>query len=167
MNRRNFLLVCTCLPLVKDIGASNSTVGGVIKLPYVPPLKSVDLSLLLHCIAQVETGGNDRKVGPCGERSKYQITYDVWHDITGLGHRNFLNHCRDNVAADCAMRHVQWLDKTIPRISDIERNFREFAIAWAWHGGASSWTASGQNTTRALNNYAVRVTNLYGELSRV
>lgn len=169
--RRNFLLAITTLPAVVSLCGSDTT-----KQPSQMELKSslVNLQRLLRCIAEVETGNDDTKVGKNGERSRYQISITVWSqhidpvsDI--FWYRNFERECNGDIAKQVALRHVQWLDKTIPRISITEVHFRPYALAWAWHGGLESWThqddlARFQHSTRVrLNNYATRVTNLYDD----
>jgi hypothetical protein len=167
-NRRNFLQALT---------ASTLTALGLSKVSAEPVIthsgrnltssQSVDLSLLLHCIAEVETGNDDSKVGKGGERSRYQISETVWRQHQDLTHNSrewmtwyFQQCCKGEDAQDIALRHLRWLDRHILRITPIERDFRAFALAWCWKGGLSSW---GKAFSIPLNNYAVRVTNLYDD----
>lgn len=164
--RRNFLLASIGLPLTAPLLTSAAS----LSVDLHPTIKdtnssSVDLLLLLRCIAEVETGNDDTKVGPKGERSRYQITEAVYRQHFGFpvysacsefSHRTF---CVGDVAHDCALRHVRWLDSTIPRLSPMERDWREYVLAWAWHGGRDSWIRN--LNPHKNNNYAVRVTNLY------
>ncbi len=155
MNRRGFLKLLVALPFI----------GGSLKgLPKITvPLKSssVDFPLLLESIAKVETGGDDTKIGREGERSRYQISKQVWDQYWG-GHRPF-NKCWGEAAYYTGLDHLHFLDNNIPRISETEKNFREYALAWCWCGGLSSWNNKTVFSTKniTLNNYATRVCNLY------
>lgn len=172
MKRSTFLKVFTSLftlPKIMSVtpqpsNQKSSVTGGGSESSLTPPSPSVDLSLLLDCIAQVETNRNDRAVGKAGELSQYQISPDVWYQ-----HRpnlNFFLACNGIRAQDCAMEHLMWLDKHIPRESPIEKDFREFALAWCWNAGMLIWKNKNLYITTKVNNYAVRVTNLYTDVRR-
>jgi hypothetical protein len=180
--RRNFLLGLTALPAI-TVGLNTSRAESLtVKLPIpVSPSTSVDLALLLKCIAQVESGtlehpeGDDSRVGPKGERSKYQIKQIVWdqHFKYCRGPIFFRECCSGETANVVALKHIRWLDSSLPRTTPIEKGFREYALAWCWHGGLSSWKEAGPEyefwkqpakLRIRLNNYATRVTNLYVEL---
>ncbi len=171
MNRRHFLRATISVLAVSEslssMKAENKT--GMKSLPQTgkpPTSKLLDLSLLLRAIAEVESGNDDLKVGPRGELSRYQIHANMWYQ-----HRKDLNFqmaCNGLRAKDCAMVHLAWLDKNLPRESSVEVSFREYALAWCWHGGLSTWVhergqAPSGERRRRLNNYAVRVTNLYSD----
>ena len=123
----------------------------------------MDLSRLLRCIAEVETGNDDTRIGKHGERSRYQIKRSVWNQYQNGTYAFFAAFCWGATADFVALRHVQWLDKTLPRGSEIERNFRHYAIAWCWNGGLDSWNGPRYSSNARINNYAVRVTNLYDD----
>jgi hypothetical protein len=164
-NRRNFLKAFTSLcsiPLISR-GRSEKTTNHSDESSVLK--STVDLSLLLHCIAEVETGNDDSKVGKGGERSRYQISEVVWRQhgdeyIQKFPITSFREQCNGKDAYNCAMSHLLWLDRHILHITPIERDFRAFALAWCWKGGLSSW---GKAFSIPLNNYAVRVTNLYDD----
>ncbi len=174
MNRSSFLRVITSsmvalklLPLT-NAASPRITTSASKKMEPSTSKSSVDLSLLLHCIAQVETGNDDTKVGRDGERSRYQISNFVYRQH--LPEFSFRDASMDSLHW-VAWLHVQWLDKNLPRKYDIERNMREYALAWAWNGGLKSWTywpatrhdliQYDMPVTVRCSNYAVRVCNLY------
>jgi hypothetical protein len=183
-NRRNFLLasITSVLAGLNSFGkhaksnpSQQGTVGGK-NVSSTETSSSVDLSLLLHCIAVVETGNDDSKVGPKGERSRYQISKVVWNQHRGflvpsaVSEHDFRTYCKGNEAQVVATWHLKWLDRHLPRISITEHDFRHFALAWAWRGGLSSWENQDKPyhvpTEKRVeyNNYATRVTNLYADL---
>lgn len=183
MTRRNFLLVGTAsmLVLTKSLLSQKTTPStqrvpmvstqqsGLVNFPPPVRLKSnvMDHSLLCDCLAEIETGGNDTLVGPCGELSKYQISYPVWvqHSTPRLSSRDcFQRFCHTIIADALALRHVQHLDNTLPRISRREVKDRAYVIGWAWHGGMTSWTCQNKLSAlrhAALHDYAERLSNLY------
>jgi hypothetical protein len=160
-NRRNFLKASILSPFLVRLGLGQITSIA----PQSSPIKtesaqsnSPDLSLLLHCIAEVETGNDDSKIGPKGERSRYQISRTVWEQHYEA--YTFDKFCKGCFAKGVAHEHLLWLDRHIPHITPIERDFREYALTWCWHGGLSTWNRAYDIN---LNNYAVRVTNLYDD----
>lgn len=156
--RRTFLLGLTGLGFLPSLRSSSIV---RITLPTPKPSPSLDLSRLLDAIAQIETGGDDRKVGPSGERSKFQIRANVWRQH--LADKPF-TLCKGWAAEMVAEAHIEWLDATIPRATPLERDFRPYVLSWAWHGGRDSWLRQNRLPWRrrvALNDYATRVCNLY------
>lgn len=127
----------------------------------------LDLPLLLRCIAQVETGGDDTAVGPKGELSQYQIKPDTWYQHAPT--LNFFLACNGIRATTIAQKHLLWLDAHIPRLTALETECREYVLAWAWKEGRDGWVKHDRlpwKTRVAANNYATRVSNLYYELTR-
>jgi hypothetical protein len=141
----------------------------------------LDHDRLLFCISEVETGHKDDAVGPCGARSRYQISEAVWkqHVKKDAGHtaaltwHNFdgslgshISSCQGSFAREIALRHLGWLDKNIPHDPRLTPDlfYREYALAFAWKEGLSSWnefwSVPHSRTTRG-DFYATRVTNLY------
>lgn len=122
----------------------------------------MDRSLLLRAIAEVETGNNDSKVGRHGERSRYQIKPSAW---THMGYTRPFTDCRGPLADLCALQYLRWLDSSLMGTSPMEKDFREYALAWCWNGGLWSWEMPprylAHNVRIRLNNYATSVTNLY------
>jgi hypothetical protein len=184
--RRNFLLGTIGLTAASPLLAQSLSVQCPIPHTLLKSSSYTDLSLLLRCIAMVETGtkenpdGDDTRVGPSGERSKYQITFNVWKQHQDLTHDDsewmkwyWQQCCNGEDAKHIAMRHIRWLDKTLPRKSALEREMREYVLAWAWNGGASSWNThlstgsylNGWNNVK-YNNYATRVSNLYSDFKK-
>lgn len=163
MNRRTFLknaIVSTVvLPTLSSIVCGSEKSVGV-HIPQVPTSnsssKQVDLSRLLRCIAEVESGNNDAKVGRHGERSRYQIKARVWYDYTV---HNF-NECHGQRAISIAWEHLHWLNNHLPHDLFSEREFRQYPLAVAWNGGLATWQS--RLSTRVAN-YATRVTNLYDD----
>lgn len=157
--RRNFLAASIGLiTLPKLLGKEGKTADVV--LPIHPQHSSqLDLSLLLHCIAQVETGGDDTKVGRGGERSKYQISEAVWVQHTGslFTSRNRIRLCRGLLAEEVAMRHLRWLVSSLPRTTP-------FWLAYAWNQGCEKTNQTlRDNSLLSLFGlgYATRVEDLY------
>lgn len=172
LTRRNFLLAATGLSLIPH-GFGSQTIQKInLSSPNSthPSSKSVDLSLLLHCIAQVETGNNDLKIGPKGERSRYQISEKVWYQHWPT--RPFYR-CRGDAAMYTAVDHICWLDRNLTY--GVWDTFKTYPLAWCWHGGLESWTDYNSNrksmslntrNTVRLCNYATRVCNLYDDARR-
>lgn len=118
----------------------------------------MDLSRLLRCIAEVETGDDATKVGLSGERGRYGMKEATW--LQHAPHWKF-ERCVFPYDGWVAWKHIEWLDDNIPHQSPLEKDFRSYALAWAWHGGLVSWN---KGKDALINNaYAVRVTNLYDD----
>lgn len=175
MKRRNFLLGLISLPFV---GKWSSSVGSgqTISLPKltvginqqtdIPASNLLDLSLLLACIAEVESGNNDSLIGKHGERSRYQITKEVFYSWCPADNSDFEYCCHGRVAKFVAERYLNWLNLVIPHKSALENYMREYSLAWCWNSGLWSWTKPGSikyTDTISINNYATRVSNLYNE----
>lgn len=162
MNRRNFLKVSSGLGLTACVVGTLSAEPLTVKLPTIEKLPSIDRSLLLRCIAMVETGEDDRVIGKHGERSQYQIRRDVW--VQHWPNEGFYK-CYGTLAAVTAFKHLKWLDANLPFTSPVERTMRHFPLAWAWNGGLDSWTSANGGVLRIRHaNYATRVSNLYDDL---
>lgn len=152
MTRRDFLLAATVSPLL---------IGGFQFSPTPmtakPVSTSLDLSRLLACIALVETGGDDTRIGKSGERSKYQIGEKVWDQHMRETCFCFERDCHTTLATLVAWRHSQWLHTHIgPNV---------FALALGWHVGLENWrTARFQLPQRY---YGERVRNLYNDTTLI
>lgn len=159
MTRKNFLLVVTGF-VSGVVQKSRANTGLEVTISMPTPSPSLDLALLANAIAEVETGNDDTRIGLHGERSRYQIKPSVWSQH---GYTRPFTHCHGALASLCADQHLRWLDRSLARTTPIERDMREYALAWCWHGGLSSWTTPirSQRRITSLNNYATRVTNLY------
>lgn len=122
MNRRTFLhsgIALLILSKLLPLSSAKTT-------PTTPTQsKSLDLSRLLRCIAEVETGNHDNLVGTCGSRSRYQISSVVWYQHSQL---NFNKYCSADYADAVAREHMEWLYKHHP-------NKSVFHLALAWRFG--------------------------------
>jgi len=124
----------------------------LFNLPTTAPStsKSLDLSRLLACIALVETGGDDTKIGKSGERSKYQISETVWHEYQPSYEHKY---CYGLRAYRVAISHITWLHSHIgPSV---------FALALGWHVGLENWRAARFQLPQRY--YGERVRNLYND----
>jgi len=148
VNRRTFLSSCVGLAF---LGRFLPSITAKTTPTTPTQSQSLDLSLLLQCIAEVESGGRDDLVGPCGARSKYQITERVWYQHTTL---NFRKYCSADYADAIAREHLDWLCYNKPPPID------PYHVALAWHVGLSG---SGQayGITKKQSDHAQRVANLY------
>ena len=109
-----------------------------------------DLSRLNLCLAQVETGNNDSRIGPGGERSRFQIGKSVWSQHRP---RSPFASCRGAEAAKVAVEHLEWL-RSHAGIPDLP-----YSLALAWRVGA---TATLQHRSQPRHHdYALRVENIY------
>ncbi len=131
----------------------------------------VDFEALLWAIAEKETGNRDDVIGPRGERSRYGITKEVWLDSPFRGGmpspQPFETACRGHVATGVGAVHIAELHWSIPRRTLTERHEREYALAWCWHGGLSSWPHGTKYKPAAkLDEYARAVQALYQERVR-
>lgn len=152
MNRRTFLhsgIALLILSKLLPLSSAKTT-------PTTPTQsKSLDLSLLLQCIAEVESGNRDDLVGPCGARSKYQITERVWYQHSQL---NFHKYCSADHADAVAREHMNWL------VKHLKTPITPFWLAYAWHRGLASadqYFHSSHNVNLRAIDYANRVANLY------
>jgi hypothetical protein len=92
----------------------------------------------------VETGDNDRKIGPGGERSRYQISVSVWSQHRPLSP---FASCHGAEATSVGLEHLEWL-RDRAGVPDLPYN-----LAVAWRRGARS--------KRSAHDYGLRVENLY------
>lgn len=150
MTRSKFLLALTALPLTYR-GLLASTMEKKLDLSVLKPSTSVQLdrSRFLACIAQVETGNDDTKIGPCGSRSRYQIHRNTWYQYTT---QNFVLECWGRTALEVAQAHLTWLIKHLDRPTP-------YRLALAWHRGLN-WVQA-QEAVLYSSGFAYRVHNLY------
>lgn len=168
MQRRNFITLCTstiaaALSGVKVHGAASSSTVSISLAPS--PSTDTSLSRLLQCIAAVETGGDDSKVGLRGERSKYQITYAVWRQhMPHMPKRaDWARNCRGAVADALADRHARWL-----MAQNQNTEVSVYWFAYCWHRGLTGFetdqrTFEFRRGWTPAQDYARRVVNLYGK----
>lgn len=152
MTRRNFLLVSIQSGLIQPFLTGMLLSKQNSEAATKPLSSSLDLSRLLACIAEVETGNNDDLVGPNEERSKYQITRSVWYQHMSKTDHYFY-HCRGILARTCAIRHILWLLDNLSGYKSV------FCIALAWKSGLSAFKDGLESAADC--DYAQRVSNLY------
>lgn len=129
------LALCTCAP------------ARALVIP-----REIDEQALLRAIAQRETGNDARKIGPMGERSRYQFTRDTWRLHSRLA---FAWATDDTALADqVALVHLRYLQSVLR----VHRQPQDAAhLAAAWHYGP-------RFAHVCLNTEYVRaVVNLYAE----
>lgn len=157
MNRRTFLSTAGALAAFP---AALRAYEPKVRVALPPKAVPVDLDRLLDCIAAVETGNDDGKVGPCGSRSRYQISYQVWFQHRGRSEA--FSACRGARATAIARKHLEWLAGHMQKPT-------AFSLAWAWNGGLESWFTRDFQGAKArkskLHDYATRVNALYVEQS--
>lgn len=101
------------------------------------------LSLLLTCIAAVESGNNPDAVGRHGERGAFQMSPAVVAECGGYSERH-------------AMRWLLQLERDLIRANvDV----MPFNLALAWNAGIGA--AISGKAPMASYDYALRVANLY------
>lgn len=93
--------------------------------------RPLDQARLLESIAQKEVGGIwDGRPGPCGELSRYQISFAVWIQHSREPFAEARNEAK---ARAVALKHLAWLRAQIAarhQGPSVER------IATCWHFGA-------------------------------
>lgn len=150
MTRRNFLLGSIGLSLTAKLLSQNTSVVWPTP-PVSQPPPSLDRSRFLDCVAEIESGGNDSAIGPCGSRSRYQLSQAVWRQHTS---RPFTS-CRGPQARAVAEMHLDWLLSNLPEPS-------VYWAAFAWRVGlrATKLIYNGDKT-HVDCTYAQRVSLLY------
>lgn len=123
----------------------------------------VNYEALLWAIAEKETFNRDHIIGPSGERSKYGLMREVWRQHKYAA-SIFADECKGWTAMGCALGHLHWLDRNLPRKTITEVYNRPYVLAWCWHGGLSSWPhGSKKKSTKHLHEYATHVVNLMND----
>lgn len=121
---------------------------------------TTDDRAFLWAISQVESGGNDNAVGPCGARGRYQISQTTWHRFApkGWAHERAHNPASSEVVA---LRNTASIKKTLSIVPQDDEKRVVFAMASAWLVGPNAspaWVESPRVT-----DYCQRVWNLYLE----
>lgn len=122
-------------------------------MPVVKRPPTFDRNLMLWCIAEIESRHNDAKIGPAGERSKYQFLYSVWlqhADRMIQGKDCFDRYCNALVADALAKEHLDWI------VSRVGAN--PFAVVASWHLGV---TGSKRRWTAKARDHIDRTVRLY------
>lgn len=167
MTRSNFLKALTALPFLCSFRSQKLSAIEVPMKNTRGNSKSLDLSLLLKAIAQVESGNDDTKIGKAGERSRFQLMESVWIQHTRhrpFTQRNFTTLCKGRDAIYVAWEHVLWLNNNIPWNTDLESIYRDLAISEAWSVGLDAYLRN--QIPLAKRNHATRISNLYNDLVR-
>jgi hypothetical protein len=129
-------------------------------------VESIDYDRLLYCISAVETGHDDTVVGPCGARSRYQISEAVWlqhiravRTSFGLSPRSFRRHCRWRLAEHLGLSHLAWLAQRLGQQASV------YTLAWCWKEGLEAYLRKGAPSDSYIRGwrYADSVTNLYND----
>lgn len=161
MTRSTFLKVFSALPFLQLITPTltltqshNSGLDSTMTKTN-GLLSSEDLSRLLRCIAEVETGNDDTKIGRNGERSKYQISEAVWAQHIPDKRFKFEDWCLGYDATSVARSHIHWLSKC----SGISQQI--WPLAYMWHRGLAEFEHVVDNQLTLFSPYADRVTNLF------
>lgn len=122
-----------------------------------------DCLLFLEAIAQVESGGDDLAVGPCGSRGRYQLSWSAWAQWSKEPHTEAHNPTKSLAVA---LKHVAWIRKTVAEREGInlgDVDYREIANCWL---RGVNWSRNGENWDRGIQRmeYSARVMNLFHEL---
>ena len=121
---------------------------------HCPAIQPVILDRLLVAIAQVESGDRPNLIGKNGERSRWQITREVWKEETGLP---FDRAKFDAYAYPVARAHLialKW------RLNESHVPITVKNLALAWNGGATA-AILGKMANAKARDYAERVERLY------
>lgn len=119
-------------------------------------LTATDDIKFIEAIAQVESGGRDDAVGPCGSISRYQIMPSTWRMHTQWP---ISDSSRPLKAQIVAVKHLRYL-KTCLKTSD---DYFVLACAWKCGPGYGSKKETNKQLTDRLE-YAARVLNVFNEL---
>lgn len=114
-------------------------------------LVKVSDEIYLRAISEIESGTNDRAIGPRGEISRYQLKPTIWHHYT-----QSTRFYDPGQAYYVAKRHLRHL-----RAALAGANLKETpeAIAMMWHYGEGCRYAVGKTEA----DYAQRFSNLVGD----
>lgn len=153
MNRRTFIAAVATVPLLAR---------GQVVTAVIPARPALDVPKLLRCIAEIETGNDDRKIGRRGERSRYQLKMTTWLDrwfdynqqhYEGKSWRmtpHFHSQCHGWYAQACAEMQVDFLRRQLSTdspywlyfawnagINRTKLAIRDSRVLWMYHGPAS------------------------------
>lgn len=115
----------------------------------------IDFDRVLVCIALAENTPNHIE-GKAGERSRYQITRDVWEKYTSEPFERASSSYPEDMALQThvAKQHLLYLATNV-------KNPSVFRIAAAWNAGLTA-VNEGRTPIDSIN-FADRVRNLYEE----
>jgi hypothetical protein len=119
-----------------------------------------NISTLLRCLSEIESGNNDKAIGRYGERSRYQILITTWQMYSDT---DFYVYCTNyEMATSVARAH---LSKTIIKFhNDANRKPTPAEIYVIWNAGYSYYFNKQfkmEKVPKALYNKAKRFSNLY------
>jgi len=126
---------------------------------YCAAFQPVILDRLLVAIGMVESNDNPKAIGKAGERSRWQISRDVWKETTGLP---FDRAQFDAYAYPVARAHLialKW------RLTEAHVPITVKSLALAWNGGATA-AILGKLENAKARAYADRVESLYQTISQ-
>lgn len=126
-------------------------------LPISAISKDVNDSILLRCIAEVESNNVSSRIGEQGERSRYQIMPQTWVMYSRTPFRLIGEDEYQREVDMVALQHIGVIKMTIIRRGLV---VSVYSIALGWNGGPNKIKYS-KNT----KDYAERVQNLYNTLS--
>lgn len=114
---------------------------------------TMNTNALLQSISDVETGGKYWHVGAAGERSQYQIKFDVWKKYSSIPFWK----------ASCRNYQSEAHRVAICYVNEISQNLEMYGVEISSKSVALRWNG-GLNRSRFLRrhlSYASRVSNLY------
>lgn len=122
-----------------------------------PARPAIDLARMASAIEAVENTPN-WKVGPYGERSRFQITRDVWQRHSSMPFEYASSSrivCRAEVTR-VAFAHIDWLRDRLA-VHNLAETPYNVALAW----GAGVTAAVRGTASAAKRGYADRARNIY------
>lgn len=147
-----------------------SALAGIISLSSIHARATSDamcyrdnptnISTLLRCISEIESGNDDNAIGKQGERSRYQILQSTWYQYTSLDFHNYCYHYE--TASSVARIH---LSKIILKFhNDANRKPTPAELYVIWNAGYSYYFHKRfdiERVPKTLYNRAKRFSNLY------
>ena len=123
--------------------------------PAIHAEAKFDHNRFLHALAEVESGDDPNKVGAAGERTRWQITPEVWKQhLLNWPFAKFSGF--HALARKCADMHLRWLIRSL-EVDGVCITPSTLATCWRFglHGGMELIKAG------KIPDSANRVRNLY------
>lgn len=120
-------------------------------------ISGISITVLLACIASVESNNNPRAVGAAGELSQYQISETVWAQHAKPEEKFVLASSDPGLAGQIAEAHIIWLCK---ELEGHGQRVTVRSVAAAWKSPAAAF---GGRQSVAVREYAARVAALYAD----
>jgi len=124
-----------------------------IRMVSLAHSEELNVDVLLHCIATVESNDVSTKIGRAGERSKYQMMPQTWDMYSKTDFVHLSEEMYQVEVEMVARKHINTIKKSL---SSRRMEITVYNIALAWNGGPNKKIYTDRN-----KNYAVRVNNLY------